>query len=104
MSFPNFVNNTKPVGAWLARDGGRTGARDLEGRRALPSLPLTQPLLQIQRAMNLQLPRPAEQNQRQLSSGQRIGTGIVALEHFQFEPVAMVAIQRTNELTLRALD
>ena len=59
----------------------------LKGRRLLPALPLTQPLLQIQRTMNLLLTRPAEQNQRQLRRGQRIGTRVMPFEHFKLEPL-----------------
>ncbi|MNV12936.1 hypothetical protein D3C71_1035630 [compost metagenome] len=37
--------------------------------------------------MNLLLPCTAEQDQRQFGGGQGIGAGVVALEHFQLEPV-----------------
>ena len=57
--------NAFHCGSGLAREEASTGTENLEGRRLLSAFPLTQALLQIQRALDLLLACPAEQDQRQ---------------------------------------
>ena len=74
-------------GRWLAGDWASQANAKLQAMTlCFAPPPPTQPLLQLQRAVQLLAPGLAEQYQRQLCGYLGIGTGMVALFHLQTKP------------------